>query len=212
MAKRKIIKLINGAESLLLLNGKESSRMAAKKKSKRAPAKRSAGRKHNPPAHQKHTRRARRRHNPETVFGQAVAVVAGSMATNIVAGYATSAFPQLGASPAIRIIGKAAIAFGLGKAVEKFAPAGFRSSGKFVALGGYANAATDAVNLVFPNLQTIFLPGGGAVPVQVATSAQPENGMADIVSLPRGTDDPYFGSTPSFEGLNDIVSVNEQYF
>jgi hypothetical protein len=217
MAKKKMIRLINGAQSLLLLNGKESSRMAAKKaacKTKhKAPAKRhngTASKTHHSTKAKKIYHRPRR-HNPETVIGQAAAVVVGSMATNLAFSYASNMFPQLVASPVIRILGKAGIAYALGKGVEKFAPPSFRSSGKFVALGGYANAATDAVNAFFPSLQTIFLPGGGSMPVQVAQNAQP-GGMNDIVTLDAGSDDLFYGTSPSFAGMNDVVAVDDGYF
>lgn len=96
--------------------------------------------------------------------------------------------PIGGASPIASFGRKAGSGYLLGMAMEKFNVG--RSYAKVVQLSGVALGLGDLINAyLMPAIGGFFRP---------APQAQPANqaGMADLVTLPAGNYDPYYGSTP----------------
>lgn len=94
----------------------------------------------------------------------------------------------------------AAVAYGLGEVAGRFiSPA----VGRLVAIGGASVAAAELLTSYNLTPQALFAPK--PQPQPVAAKA----GVGDIVALPRGPSDSYYGSSVVLprRGMNDIVAV-----
>ena len=99
-------------------------------------------------------------------------------------------------------LGEAAIiggvAYGLGLVGEKLLS---KEAGKMIAIGGFTVAVNSGLNAVGINLQSILSPSPKPAVKAVGS------GVGDIGVFPRGTYDPYYGSTPHLSGVGDIRTM-----
>lgn len=151
--------------------------------------------------HVVHARRSRRRANPSMgggLIAEGVGLAAGSALTQ----FTTGMIPQIGGPGALADAARTAgVAYLLGMAAGKL---GFGKYSRLITLGGMALAGGKLINsFLLPAATSVFQP------------KKPEaknNGVGDIVTVPRGTFDTYYGSTPYFNtptpsGMGDIVTV-----
>lgn len=158
--------------------------------------KRTTRRRSNPTVHAS-TRRhhvARRRHtrrrNPAVggLAGQAIGLAAGIT----VVGLAQSFIPPLGGvSPVAVAARQAATGWLIGEGMQRFGV--MRAYAADVKIGGFALGIGTLINAWVLPLVTGFLR-----PAPAPQPAKP--GMADLVTLPAGNYDPYYGSTPKIGG------------
>lgn len=192
-----------GPAGLLVINPKRGSKTMAKRRRKTTTAR--------PTARRKTTTR-RRKANP-TVFSSSRRVTrvtrsrkrvsrkrnpspsslitqAASLALGITAvGFAQGFVPPIGGVSPIAVAGRqAGTGYLIGLGMEKFNV--LRGYAKEIQLAGFALGAGTLINAyVLPLFGGFFRPAASAQPAQAG-------GMADLVTLPAGNYDPYYGSTP----------------
>lgn len=189
------VKVANPAGSLMLVNGGSKMRKRRVSTARRH-------KKHNPRRRvsikvngKRHATRRRRR-NPSPFAG--TGILKDAFFVGIGAGGAIAVQNMIniqfgGALGNAAIL--AGIGYGLGLGVEKLAG---REAGRMVALGGVSAAVTSLMNSYGLNIQNLISPK----PVPAAKA-----GVGDIVALPRGAYDPFYGSSPNLSGMRDIARV-----
>lgn len=140
------------------------------------------------------TRRRRsvaRRRNPSTggLLHDALGLGGGALATNVL----VSMLPPIGGASAFAVAGRqAAVGWGLGELMRRFGiMPGYANLVKLS--GATAAVVTIANNYLMPTISGFLRPA----PRQSSDS----NGVGDLVTLPAGNYDPYYGSTPKIGGV-----------
>lgn len=150
------------------------------------------------------TRRRRRyARNPASgVIGKAVGIAGGMAALGLLSSFV----PPIGGSSVFVVAARqAALGWGVGYGMKRFGI--LPAYADDVKLAGIALAAGTLINAyVMPTLS------GFLRPAQTKQVAMGNKGMQDIVTLPRGSYDPYYGGTPMFatnsaRGMNDIITI-----
>lgn len=153
-----------------------------------------------------------RRRNPSTggLFAQAAGLAAGIT----VVGLAQSFIPPLGGvSPIATAARQAATGYLLGEGMQRFGV--MRAYAPDVKLAGFALGVGTLINAyILPTVSGFLRPAPKAQPATNGNGAS-ANGMGDIVTMPRGEWDSYYGSTPMFNtnpgsgmsGLNGVVTI-----
>lgn len=139
-----------------------------------------------------------RRRNPST--GGLLSQAAGLAAGITVVGLAQGFIPPIGGvSPIMVAARQAATGYLIGEGMQRFGV--LRAYAGEVKLAGFALGAGTLINAYVMPLFTGLL--------RPAPQSQPANqgGMADLVTLPAGNYDPYYGSTPKIGGAP--VRVNK---
>lgn len=152
-------------------------------------------------------RSRRRRPNPGLgggVISEALTLAGAGALTQFI----VSLIPPIGGSSAQADAGRTAgVAYLLGLLAQKI---GFGRYARLITLGGMAVAGGKMINsFLLPAATSVFQPKPKATTNGNTAAA---NGVGDIVTLPRGTWDDYYGSTPGFRtpsasGMGDIVTV-----
>jgi hypothetical protein len=212
------VKVANPARFLTAINGgggrvrvgggtKMRKRKTTRRHNKKAnPSKRRVSIKVN--GHKRQSTARRRRHNPSTLAGLGLVkdglyAAGGGLLTKWVRGLVPISFGgQLG-DAAITF----GVAIGLGEIVGRYVN---REAGKMVALGGVTIAATQLLDTYGLTPQALLSRATPAAPPAM-------KGTSDIVALPRGGYDQYWGSTPNLSaapkraGVGNIVAVPRGY-
>lgn len=197
-----VVKVANPASALMLVNG--GTKMKKRKSSTRRHHKNPS-----PAAHKrvtirvngKHTHRttAHRRRNPSNLLGVGILkdgafVAVGSALTTFARGFIPISFGgALGDAIITGLVG-----WGLGEVTSRVAG---KEAGKMVTLGGVAAATQSLLTNYNLTPQAIFAPRPVAAPAGRA-------GVSDIVALPRGSSDPYWGTSPNLGGLRQRAGLN----
>jgi len=196
------VKVANPASALMLVNGGRKMRKrkaASTRRHKKAnPRHRRVTVRVNGRRGHKHVARRRRR-NPGPFAGMGL--------------FKDAAYAALGGAGTLAVrsmipisfgggLGEAAIiggvAYGLGLVGEKLLS---KEAGKMIAIGGFTIAVNSGLNAVGINLQSILSPSPKPAVKAVGS------GVGDIGVFPRGTYDPYYGSTPNLSGVGDIRTM-----
>ena len=212
-----------GPAGLLVINPKRGKSMATKRRRRSATAattkrRRTTRRKSNPTTYASTKRRSitrsrrrsvSRRRNPSTgMFAEA-----GTEALILVGlGLLSPLLPPIGGISPLATAGRqAGLGYLLGEAMERFNFG--RVYGRSVKKIGLLMGGVTLVNAYIAPMVAGFL--RPAPKAQPATNGNSANGMGDIVTLPRGEWDSYYGSTPMFNtnpgsgmnGLNGVVTI-----
>lgn len=179
-----------GPAALLVINGGKKMARRRKTSRRRSVARHTVS---NPIGRRRH--HVRRRHNPSLSGGilqRGIVVAAGGMLTQAIVGF----IPQIGGASPLADIGRTlAAAWLAGAGVDKL---GGRYGARYaqdITLGGIAVVGAKMIgwarSYVMPKLQAVA-----------------GKGVSDVITLPRGSYDSYFGSTPTgMRGLDDVVAV-----
>lgn len=214
----KTVRVANpGPAGLLVINPKRGKSMATKRRrSTTAASKRrkTTRRKTNPTSYASKRRsiatRSRRR-NPSTgsLVSNAIGLAAGITAV----GLAQTFVPPIGGVSPFATAGRqAATGYLLGLGMEKLNV--MRAYANDVKLAGFALGVGTLINaFILPTISGFLRPAPKAQPATNGNGAA--NGMGDIVTMPRGEWDSYYGSTPMFNtnpgsgmsGLNGVVTI-----
>lgn len=196
------VKVQNPAGTLMLVNGghkmKARRKSTAKRHKKANPRRRVTVRVANRHGGHKvrHARRARRR-NPSVFQGMglikdAAWAAVGGLGTTFARG-----FIPISIGGAVGDAGiTAALGYGLGVLAEKFVG---REAGKMIAIGGMTVAVTQLLSAFNLTPQALLAPKPTATPVKAGTG--------DIGVFPRGSYDPYYGSSVRLAGVSDIAAM-----
>ena len=210
-----------GPAGLLVINPKRGNKMATKRRRKAArpattPRRKTTTRRRSNPtvfssSRKRATRRRRsvaRRRNPSTggLLSQAAGLAAGITAVGLIGSF----IPPIGGVSPFAVAGRqAATGYLLGEGMQRFGV--MRQYASDVKLAGFALGVGTLINaFILPTVSGFLRPAPKAQP---ATNGA--NGMGDIVTLPRGSWDDYYGSTPMFNtnpgngmnGLNGVVTI-----
>ena len=146
-----------------------------------------------------------RRPNPSTggLLTQAAGLAAGITAVGLLGSF----IPPIGGASPFAVAGRqAATGWLVGEGMQRFGV--MRAYANDVKLAGFALGVGTLINaFILPTVSGVLRPAPKAQPV-----ASDSNGMGDIVTMPRGSWDPYYGSTPAFStnpgsGLNGVVTI-----
>lgn len=141
-----------------------------------------------------------RRRNPST--GGLLSQAAGLAAGITVVGLAQGVIPPIGGvSPIMVAARQAATGYLIGEGMQRFGV--MRAYSSEFKLAGFALGAGTLINAYVLPIVTGFL---RPAPQQQQQQAN-QGGMADLVTLPAGNYDPYYGSTPKIGGAP--VRVNK---
>jgi len=197
------VRVANPASALMLVNGGRKMRKrkaASTRRHKKANPRhrRVTVRVNGRRGHHKHVARRRRR-NPGpfagmSLFKDAAYAALGGAGTLAVRSMIPISFG--GGLGEAAIIG--GVAYGLGLVGEKLLS---KEAGKMIAIGGFTVAVNSGLNAVGINLQSILSPSPKPAVKAVGS------GVGDIGVFPRGTYDPYYGSTPNLSGVGDIRTM-----
>lgn len=153
-------------------------------------------------------RRRVSRRNPVTgTIARAIPLAASIAGLGLLQGFIP---PIGGSSPIISAVRQAATGYLAGTAMSRF---GIMSKyAEDVKLAGVALGVGTLINAyVLPTVSGFLRPA--------APAARPaaRAGMGDIITMPRGSYDSYYGSTPSFNtnpgsGMNDIVTLPRRQY
>lgn len=218
----KLARAINPSPAMLVISNPKgvSKRMATKAKAKREttakkPAKAAAVKRSNPVAQykpKKATAKPKRKpvkRNPSLTTGLgATAVTAFNTVLAMTGlGLVSPMVPQLlGASPAGRAVQIGGLGWLGGYAAKRL---GFPKAGESIQLAGAVLGASIAIEAyVAPMIRGALQPAPQPAPQKVNVKQ-----MGDLVTLPAGSYDDYYGTTPNFSefaqpgGLGDLVSM-----
>jgi len=206
-----------GPAALLVINPRGRKKMATKRRktTARPTARRKTAttrRRTNPTvfssSRRRVTKRRRsiaRRSNPSTggLLTQAAGLAAGITAVGLLGSF----IPPIGGASPFAVAGRqAATGWLVGEGMQRFGV--MRAYANDVKLAGFAlGVGTLITAYILPTVSGVLRPAPKAQPV-----ASDSNGMGDIVTMPRGSWDPYYGSTPAFNtnpgsGLNGVVTI-----
>jgi len=206
-----------GPAALLVINPRGRKKMATtrRRKAARPTARRkttTTKRRTNPTvfssSRRRVTKRRRsiaRRPNPSTggLLTQAAGLAAGITAVGLLGSF----IPPIGGASPFAVAGRqAATGWLVGEGMQRFGV--MRAYANDVKLAGFALGVGTLINaFILPTVSGVLRPAPKAQPV-----ASESNGMGDIVTMPRGSWDPYYGSTPAFStnpgsGLNGVVTI-----
>lgn len=219
-----------GPAGLLVINPKRGTKMATKRRSRSTTKRRTTAARRTPNAtitrRKRRTRRANpsvfsssrrtarrrsvsRRRNPATggLLKQAAGLAAGITAV----GFAQGFVPPIGGMTPIAVAARqAATGFLVGEGMQRFGV--LRAYAPDVKLAGFALAAGTLINAyILPTVSGFLRPA--SKPVAATGNGNGNgNGMNDIVTLPRGEWDDYYGSTPQFRtnpgnGMGGVVTI-----
>lgn len=197
-----------GPSTLLIVNPKKGKSMVTRRRRKT--------RRSNPKARRstalviaKRTNSRRRYRNPNLNTGllsDALMLAAGSALTE----FAAKSVPPIGGvTPLADAARTGAVAYLLGMAVSKLAGPKY---GRFITLGGMALVGGKLIqSFLLPAASSVFQPRQAAAPAKQVNG----NGVSDIVTVPRGSWDSYYGATPYFKtnaarGMADIVTLQRR--
>jgi hypothetical protein len=130
-----------------------------------------------------------RRRNPSTggLLTQAAGLAAGITAVGLLQSFIP---PIGGVSPFMVAARQGATGWLVGEGMQRFGV--MRQYANDVKLAGLALGVGTLINaFILPTVSSFIRP---------APKAQPTNGMADLVTMPAGNYDPYYGSTPKIAG------------
>ncbi len=168
-----------------------------------------------PTVHASHHRKVTRRVNPSRrkryvrnplggLLSKAVGLAGGIAAVGVLQQFV----PPIGGASVFAVAGRqAAIGWGAGELMKRFGI--FRNYADEVKLAGVALGVGTLINaFLLPTISGFLRP---------AAPAPKKAGMNDIVTLPRGSYDSYYGSTPQFNtnpgsGMNDIVTLPRRQY
>lgn len=217
------VKVANpGPAALMVINPKRGKSMATKRRrsataatTRRKTTRRkanstsySSSRRRSTTSRRTSRRRVARRRNPSTggIFAQAAGLAAGITAVGLVQGFIP---PIGGVSPFAIAARQAATGWLVGEGMQRFGV--LRNYANDVKLAGFALGVGTLINaFILPTVSGFLRPAPKA---QAATgNGASANGMGDIVTLPRGEWDDYYGSTPMFRtnpgsGLGGVVTI-----
>lgn len=191
-----------GPAGLLVINPKRGNRMATKRRRSATAAattrRKTTRRKSNPTTYASKRGRAMtrrrssvsRRRNPSTggLLSQATGLAAGITAVGLLGSF----IPPIGGVSPIAVAGRQmATGYLIGEGMQRFNV--MRAYASDVKLAGFALGVGTLINaFILPTVSGIFRPA----PRMQAQPVQQAEGMGDLVTLPAGNYDPYYGSTP----------------
>lgn len=212
-----------GPAGLLVINPKRGKSMATKRRrSTTAATKRRSvtRRKSNPTPYASTKRRSvtrsrrrsvSRRRNPSTggLLSQAAGLAAGITAVGLLGSFV----PPIGGNSPFAVAGRqAGTGWLIGEAMQRFNV--MRAYANDMKLAGFALGVGTLINaFILPTVSGFLRPAPKAP--QPVANGNATNGMGDIVTLPRGEWDSYYGSTPMFNtnpgsgvnGLSGVVTI-----
>ncbi|MFN0108546.1 MAG: hypothetical protein ACKVZH_06795 [Blastocatellia bacterium] len=133
-----------------------------------------------------------RRRNPSTggLFAQAAGLAAGITAVGLLGSFV----PPIGGASPFAVAGRqAATGWLIGEGMQRFNI--MRNYANDLKLAGLALGVGTLINaFILPTVSGIFRPAS-------RQQASDSNGVGDLVTLPAGNYDPYYGSTPKIGGV-----------
>lgn len=152
-------------------------------------------------------RRYTRRRNPSGTIGKALPLAVAIAGVGIIGGFVP---PIGGSSPIFVAARQAGLGYLLGIGMQKTGI--LRAHAEDVKLAGVALGIGTLINAyVLPMV------GGFLRPAPAGKPGAGGQGMNDIVTLPRGSYDSYYGATPIFatgapRGMNDVVTLPRRVY
>lgn len=217
----KLARAVNPIPAMLVIsNPKGANRMAAKKAtpgkkktaSRKAPVKAGAAPRKKNPAPKKRTtaaapkRKPTKRHKPNPSItaglGETAMTAVSTVGAMVALGFVNPMIPPvLGSSPEGRAIQTAGVGWLVGYGVKRL---GFPNAGRAIQLGSAVLGASIEIEArLVPVVRNFMQPS--APPPQQVNGKQ----MGDLVTLPAGDYDDYYGSTPNFSAMAESTTMGD---